>query len=562
MMADLFTIPSVILITGALIIPLLARTLRLIFAALLPLAGLISVWNLDQPIANNWLGLDVIIMQATKVGVLFATIFLILTFFGIIFSWVGIKKYELTGALLCSAGAVGVCLCGDFISLFIFWELMAISSCLIIFSGDSLKSMQAGMRYINLHILGGVILLAGIIGLHIETGNIALRMLHTETWYTWLILSGFLLNAGAPPFSAWVSDAYPEASPWGTVFLSAYTTKTAVFALWVVFPGTFILIPIGIYMIFYGIIYALLENDIRRILTYSIINQVGFMIAAIGIGTELALNGSVAHASAHIIYKGLLLMSAGSVLYVTHKRKCTDLGGLYKGMRTTMICALIGAISISAVPFTSGYISKELITQSSQDLQLMLVWLAFITGSAGVFLHAGIKYPWFVFFQDKLDKSESTTDAPANMRIAMIAFSIICILLGVYPDLLYSALPYELNFSPYTFDHTIPHMQLLIASGIAFFIMLPLMKRTLTISLDFDWFYRKFGANLYSQTLRACRNCGQVLRIWSTNSLSRVLANLNHLHGEKGMFNRIAATNIYAVITLLLLVAYLALFYS
>jgi multicomponent Na+:H+ antiporter subunit D len=288
-----------------------------------------------------------------------------------------------------------------------------------------------------------------------------------------------------------LADAYPEASFSGTVFLSAFTTKTAVYVLLRGFPGTELLVYIGLFMVFYGIIYALLENDMRRILAYSIINQVGFMVVGIGIGTEMALNGAAAHAFTHIIYKALLLMSAGSVLYMTGKRKCTDLGGLIQSMPVTAVCGITGALAISSFPLTSGFVSKSMVTQASVDEHLLWVWLLLQAASAGVFLHAGIKFPWFVFFQK--DSGLRPDDPPVNMQIGMILFAVICILLGVFPNLLYSMLPYEVNYVPYTAAHTLTQLQLLLFAGLAFFVMLPLMKRTLTISLDFDWFYRRFG---------------------------------------------------------------------
>ena len=275
------------------------------------------------------------------------------------------------------------------------------------------------------------------------------------------------------------------------VFLSAFTTKTAVYVLFRGFPGTELLVYIGLFMIFYGIIYALLENDMRRILAYSIINQVGFMICGIGIGTEMALNGTAAHAFTHIIYKALLLMSAGSVLYMTGKRKCSELGGLIQSMPLTATCGIIGALAISSFPLTSGFISKSMITQASSDEYLLWVWILLQAASAGVFLHAGIKFPWFVFFQK--DSGLRPSDPPINMQISMVFFAAICIVIGIFPNILYDLLPYDVNYQPYTMAHTVTQLQLLLFSGLAFFVMLPLMKRTLTISLDFDWFYRHFS---------------------------------------------------------------------
>jgi multicomponent Na+:H+ antiporter subunit D len=397
----------------------------------------------------------------------------------------------LAAAQLYAGSAICVAMAGDLISVFVFWELMAISSTIIVWSARTQAAYRASMRYMMVHFLGGVVLMVGIVAHVADTGTIAFTAMQPETIGTWLILIGFLINAGAPPLSGWLPDAYPQASWSGTVFLSAFTTKTAVYVLIVGFPGADILIWVGVYMIFYGIIYALLENDIRRILAYSIVNQVGFMITGIGIGTEMAINGAAAHAFAHIIYKALLLMSAGSVLYATGKSKCTDLGGLFRSMPLTTICGIIGALSISSFPLTSGFISKSMISSAAADQSLAIVWFLLTAASAGVFLHAGIKFPWYVFFQK--DSGLRPPDPPWNMRLAMVLFAALCIGLGVWPAPLYAILPFPVDYEPYTAGHVIKILQLLLFSGLAFFLLLPFMKRTLTISLDFDWFYRRLG---------------------------------------------------------------------
>jgi len=322
----------------------------------------------------------------------------------------------------------------------------------------------------------------------IHTGSVDVRPLDLETLDAWIVLVGVLINAAAPPFSAWLADAYPESSPFGAVFLSAFTTKSAVLALILLFPGAQVLVWVGLYMVFYGIIYALLENDMRRILAYSIVNQVGFMVCGVGIGTEMAINGAAAHAFAHIIYKALLLMSAGAVLYQTGRRKCTELGGLYQSMPLTAACGIVGALAISAFPFTSGFVSKSLVSEAAAQQALGLVWFLLTAASAGVFLHAGIKFPWFVFFQK--DSGLRPPDPPWNMRAAMLLFAIACIALGCFPGLLYAWLPYPVDYAPYTGAHVVTQFQLLLFAGLAFFVMLPAMRRTLTITLDFDWIYR------------------------------------------------------------------------
>ena len=483
--------PGLLLILGGLLLPLFRGTLRPALVLLLPLAVLALVWQVPNGVVLSVPFLDYTLepLKGGTVGRLFATVFAIMAFAGGLYGLKQARLLEQAATMVYAGGAIGVTLTGDLISLFVFWELMALASTVVIWCGGTQTAYRASMRYVLLHLLGGVILMTGIVGHVVATGSITFEAMRLDSIAHWLILIGFLVNAGAPPLSAWIPDAYPEASPSGTVALSAFTTKTAVFALWVGFPGADILVWVGLYMIFYGIIYALLENDMRRILAYSIVNQVGFMVAGIGLGTELALNGSAAHAFAHIIYKALLLMSAGSVLLMTGRRKCSDLGGLFQSMPVTTVCGIIGALSISAFPLTSGFVSKSMISQAAADQHLALIWLLLAAASAGVFLHAGIKFPWFVFFQK--DSGLRPPDPPHNMRIAMWFFSFLCIGLGVFPQPLYALLPYPVDYVPYTFDHVVVQLQLLLFAGLAFFVMLPQLKRTRTVSLDVDWLYRR-----------------------------------------------------------------------
>ncbi|MEO7854682.1 MAG: proton-conducting transporter membrane subunit, partial [Rubrivivax sp.] len=380
-----------------------------------------------------------------------------------------------------------------------------------------------------------------------------------DTLAHWLILIGFLVNAGAPPLSAWLPDAYPEASWSGTVFLSAFTTKTAVYALIRGFPGTELLIWVGLFMVFYGIVYALLENDMRRILAYSIVNQVGFMITGIGIGTEMALNGAAAHAFAHIIYKALLLMSAGSVLLMTDRRKCSELGGLFHSMPVATICGSIGALAISAFPLTSGFISKSMVSQAAVDGHMLIVWLLLTAASAGVFLHAGIKFPWFVFFQK--DSGLRPADPPASMRWAMILFSVLCIGIGIWYEPLYRLLPYAVDYTPYTGAHVLTQLQLLLFSGLAFFVMLRYLKRTLTITLDLDWVWRRGLPAIVLPPARALGRLHAAICRVAVGAVGALMAEVQRHHGPHGRIASTWATGSMALWVLVLLLGYLLLYY-
>lgn len=489
MISSLFIHPALPLAMGSLLIFLFKEKSNLIsiISILVSLFILLFITNNIDYVYTSSIT-SVSYYSYSKLAYLFCLVFLIMGLIGKLFSIYRDSYKEKAMVLLYISSAIFVLFSGDFLTLYVFWEIMAIASTMVIWSSNSEDSLSAGNRYLLMHLLGGMILLLGIIGLYVDTNNLQIRLLSLDTWYNWMILIGFLLNAGAPPFSQWISDAYPEGSYSSTVFLSAYTTKTSVFILIATFSGSHVLMLVGIYMIIYGIIYALLENDIRRILSYSIVNQVGFMIVGIGIGTELSINGTAAHAFSHILYKGLLLMSAGSVIYMVNKRKCTDVGGLYKTMPITAICGIIGALAISAFPLTSGFISKSMIVDASIHEGMELIWLMLLVGSAGVFLHAGIKFPWFVFFHR--DKKIITTDPPVCMKYAMIIASIICIFIGIWPQLLYSLLPYPVNFIPYTSNHIVAQLHLLLFSALAFFISLKYLERTLTLTLDIDWIYR------------------------------------------------------------------------
>ncbi len=488
--------PGLILVVGALLLPLLPSRLRAVALLGLPLLALAAAWGVpDGTVLHvSFLGLELEPLRGSTVSRLFATIFTLMAFAGALFAMHQARLLEQVAALAYAGGALGVTFAGDLVTLFVFWELMAVGSTLVVWSAGTPQAYRASFRYLMVHLLGGVVLLAGIAGHYAETESIAFTAMQPDSLARWLILAGFLVNVGAPPLSSWIPDAYPEASPSGAVVLSAFTTKTAVYTLLVGFPGTTLLVWVGLWMIFYGIIYALLENDMRRILAYSIVNQVGFMVCGIGIGTAMALNGAAAHAFAHIIYKALLLMSAGAVLHMTGRRKCSELGGLFQSMPLTTACGIVGALAISSFPFTSGFVSKSMIGQAAIDEHLAMVWFLLAAASAGVFLHAGIKFPWFVFFQK--DSGLRPPDPPWNMRAAMVLFAFLCIAIGVFPQPLYALLPHPVEYVPYTAAHLVAQFQLLLFSGLAFFALLPMMRRTETLSLDFDWLYRRLGKRL------------------------------------------------------------------
>lgn len=553
----LTTPPGLWLAAAGLLMAVMNTTLRGVMVMTLPIALLYLIWWMPEghTVTTGFAGYALTPIEVTRLGRVFATVFLIMAFCGGLYAFRYANKLELCSAFVYAGSALLVVLSGDLITLLIGWELMAIGSSLVIWSAGTDAAYAAARRYISVHLLGGVLLMAGVIGYIHSQGTTSFSAMQADNLYNILILAGFLVNAGAPPLGSWIGDAYPEASPSGMVFLSAFTTKTAVYALLRGFPGEEILIYVGLFMVFYGIIYALLENDMRRILAYSIVNQVGFMVTAAGIGTDLAINGAAAHAFCHIIYKALLLMSAGAVLAQTGKRRCTDLGGLWQSMPLTATCGIIGALAISAVPWTSGFVSKSMISQAAAYEHLPMVWMLLAAASAGVFLHAGIKFPWFVFFQK--DSGLRPEEPAWDRKLAMLLFSAACIGLGIMPGPLYAILPFPVDYVPYTADHVVSQLQLLLFAGLAFFVMLPQLQRTLTISLDLDWFYRRLGNNIiagmrefYLRTEQVCSSLIGKAGALSIQGLQRAAPAIGNL-----------GTAAMASAVLILLSVYLILFY-
>ena len=483
--------PGLIFIFGTILIPLLKGRLRQAYILLLPVLAFLNLLNMQEGISYklNFLGRELILVRVDSLSMVFGYVFVIVALIGFIYS-LHLQKYgEHIAASMYVGSSLGAIFAGDFIALFIFWEIIALSSTYLIWARRTSLSENAGFRYLLVHIFGGLCLLMGIIINFSETGSTAFNLIELSGLASYLILIGFILNAAVPPFSAWLSDAYPEATVTGAVFLSAFTTKTAVYVLIRAFPGTELLIWLGAIMAFYGVVFAFLANDIRRILAYHMVSQVGYMVTGIGLGTELALNGAAAHAFNNILYKGLLFMGTGAVIQMTGKRKLSELGGLHKTMPITMILYMIGGFSIAAFPLFSGFLSKSMVVTAAADEHLTVVWLLLTISSAGTFLSTGLKLPYFTWFSK--DSGIRVKEPPLNMLIAMGIASLLCILIGVYPEILYNILPYPVDYIPYTPEHIVWTLQILLFTALGFFVLLKHLGGEPYITLDTDWFYRK-----------------------------------------------------------------------
>ncbi|MEM5517960.1 Na(+)/H(+) antiporter subunit D [Henriciella sp. AS95] len=452
------------------------------------------------------MGFDMVLYRVDSLSFIFGLAFLIAALINAVYALHNDSRLEDSMGMSYMGAAVAACFCGDFISLFVFWELTAVTSVFLIFKSGTRAAYKAGMRYLGLHVLSGVLLLFGAMQIFFDTGDMSIRALQLGDPGVLLVFLAFGIKAGFPFLHTWLADAYPKATVTGTVVLSAFTTKLAIYALARTFAGEPSLIWIGAIMTVYPVFFAVVENDLRKVLSFSLNNQLGFMVCAIGVGTPLALNGAAAHAFCHIMYKSLLFMSMGAVLYRTGTAKATELGGLYRTMPWTTLFCLIGAASISAFPLFSGFVSKSLTMSAVAGIGALIPWLMLLFASAGVLEHSGIKIPYFAFFGH--DSGKRPKEAPFNMLLAMGAAAFICIGVGLpaflpgfgfdwlYKILPYANDPYTVRYEPYTADHILTQMQLLVLAMFAFAVLqrvgaYPPEKRG--IILDTDIIYRKIG---------------------------------------------------------------------
>ena len=466
-------------------------------------AGTHFVWSV--------LGYELILYKADHLSLPFAIIFHIAAALNVIYSWHDRNWQQHCASLSYAGAAIAALHAGDFVSLFVWWETTAVTSVFLILASNTERARSAAMRYLVFQVTSGVILLAGAAILASSTGNIEFTRMRLDSLASWLIFIAFGIKAAFPFLNGWLQDAYPEATATGTVALSAFTTKLAIYALARCFPGTELLIWIGAAMTALPVFFAVIENDLRRVLAFSLNNQLGFMVVAVGVGSELAINGAAAHAFVHILYKALLFMSMGAVLHQVGTVKASELGGLYRKMPFTMVCCIIGAMSISAFPLFSGFVAKSLTMSALGDTGMMWAYFVLLFASAGVLEHSGIKIPYFAFFAH--DSKHETGEAPVGMRVAMGIAAFLCVTIGVFPSLLYDILPYAVDYHPYDAAHVSSQMQLLIFAMLAFVVLIRLRlypPEIPSVVLNSDWFYRRLFPAIGSPFLRA------VMLVWGS----------------------------------------------
>jgi len=530
--------PFIPFFIGALIAAFTRGTLRGALMVAVPIISALHLWMVPEGIHLQFAFLDyqLIPYRVDKLSMMFGYVFHIAALIGIIYSLHVRDTMQQVSAMLYAGSGLGAVFAGDLLTLFIFWELLAFTSVFLVWAKRTQSSYVAGMRYLIVQVLSGVILLVGTLFYAAENNTLEFGYIGLDGIAGWLIFIAFGIKCAFPFAHNWLTDAYPEATVTGTVFLSAFTTKIAVYAFARAYPGTELLVYIGAAMTCFPIFFAVIENDLRRVLAYSLINQVGFMVVGVGIGTALAINGAVSHAFNDVIFKGLLFMSMGAVLHMTGKINGSELGGLYKTMPKTTILCIVGAASISAFPLFSGFVSKSMVMSAALLEGYDWVWLMLLFASAGVFHHAGIKIPYFAFFAH--DSGIRATDPPKNMLLAMTIAASLCIAIGIYPQALYSLLPYDTGYNPYDATHVLAQTQLLFFSALAFVwlnlkgMYPPELRST---NLDVDWFYRRLFPSalksMFTFIWQVDRSLRQVFMLKLTMTLTYIAGKNNRLSG-------------------------------
>ncbi len=563
-MISIFTHPALILIFGGFLSLLIPNSFKKIFNLTLPLVALFALLNISHGDYGHYeiFSFQLTLLRLDHLSFIFALIFHIALFIASIYSIHQKNVHETAATFIYAGAAIGAVLAGDLLSVFIYWEITAIASALIIWTNKTPRSYSVGLRYFIIHVTSGLLLLVGTIFHYQETGSLAFNHLGIDTWAGRLIFFAFGIKCAFPLLHNWLQDAYPEASPTGTVTLSVFTTKLAIYALARGYAGTDELIWIGATMTAFPIFFAVIENDMRRVLSYSLNNQLGFMVVGVGVGTEMALNGTAAHAFAHILYKALLFMSMGAVLHRVGTIKASELGGLYKSMPWTTIFCIVGSLSICAFPLFSGFVSKSMILSATADQGHWLIWLVLLFASAGVLDHSGIKIPFFTFFAH--DSGKRCDEAPFNMLLAMAITAFLCIAIGVYPNALYKILPFAVDYAPYTTTHVITQLQLLLFSALAFAILYrtkiypPEIPAT---NLDFDWLYRKPGAILANYVMLFIAAAEKWIIVTIKKFSFIISSRLHHHHGPQGILSRTWPTGSMVMWVAFLLGAYLIFYY-
>ena len=446
-------------------------------------------------LATEFLGFAVVLLNVDQFSAMMGLVIGFLATAAVVYAYSSDAPRWLTSfALLYVASTVGTVYAGDWLTVIFFWELMAVTSTLLVWQYGG-EAVRAGYRYAIVHGIGGTILLGAVVVHFAEVGSF-LFAAETGIHATAAVLAaiGIGINCGFIFLHTWIPDTYPRPHIAASVFLSVFTTKTAVYVMYRAFPdGGWWLAYLGGFMAVYGVFFALLQYDPRRLLSYHIQAQVGYMLAGIGLATlggewgQFAVAGGFAHLFNNVLYKSLLFMVCGVIIYRTGSNYIKEMGGLWKVMPVAFLIYLVGAASITAVPGFNGYVSKGMVldaTEQFSNYPLLfgydLLWWLLMIGAVGTFM-SFIKLGYYIFFHGEASPDHRRlADARPLQTVGMSMAGVACVVLGVVYtaqlDLLPFAdvanelsNPYSYYLDPLQFGHIEKAVVLMTAGFVGFF---------------------------------------------------------------------------------------------
>lgn len=576
--------PGLVIGLGGVLVPFIPwPRVKLGYFLLLPLIGLTILVSTSMGVFGtvpqwpealykgnlNFLHYSLNLVRINKLSLLFGYVYVIAAFCMNIYALRVKNHWEHVAAMIYVGSALGAVFAGDFFTLFFCLEIMSWAPFFLLLFRGTRKAMGAAVRYILWHHFSGLCILAGILIHAQQSGSI--EFVHMP--WGWgskylgsnLMLLGFVVNAATTPFHSWLSDTYSEATPSGSVYMTAYTTKTAIFCLIITFSGVPLLMWMGAIQAVFALFLAVLENDGRRLCSYHIISQIGYMVAGVGMGTAMGVNGAASHALCHIIYNALLYMGAGCALVVVGTAKFNELGGLYKYMPISFWLYMVGGFSISGFPLFNGFISKAMTIEAAELIQHPVIYLLLEGATVGTFLHTGLKLPWNIWLQGRDEPpskiraklKDSALNTPVHMLVGMAILAFLCIFLGVYPKILYDMLPYPVEYVPFTVTRVFSITQMFIFAFLGFWVLRKLVRGYPSYVIDTDWLVRVPG----NWFLRFCRGSLVDFGVMVDRQINALASSFVGAIRHPGIANRLTpmAMGVGLFISLLLLAVFLIL---
>lgn len=456
-MVDPIVPPFVPVLAVALVVPFVGRRVGHALGVLTTGALVPYVWLAadGQHLPVKLFGFDAVLLNVDPFSTLMGIIFAFIGAIAVLYSWASDAPPIQTAFALGYVGtSLGAVFGGDWLTLIFFWELMAVTSTLLVWHYGG-RAVRAGFRYALMHGIGGTLLLGAVVWHYAAVGSFLFTAADgglAGSIAPVLAAVGIGVNVGFIGLHAWLPDTYPRPHIAASVFLCVYTTKTGVYGMYRAFPdGQLAIAYMGGLMAVFGAGMALLQSDMRRLLSYHIQSQVGYMIAGVGIGGALATGGAFGHVFNHILYKSLLFMTVGVIIYRTNEESLKKVGGLGRKMPITAITFTIAALSISGFPGFNGFVSKGMIVGAAHKKHLDVLWYLLLAGGVGTFL-SFIKLGYSAFVEGEYDGP--VKDANRGQSAAMVLVAGLCVLYGLVPSALFTILPTEgFEYTTYTPGH-------------------------------------------------------------------------------------------------------------